>query len=113
MNLRPITSAIATAAICAAAFLCLCGCSEPPKIERGKFPLPAGAEIFDGSEKVGEVVVSAESPTLSANIGLGLFSKDYAVSGFDFSLSPDSPATVSTVSRPFVFAASLERGMEE
>lgn len=75
--------------------------------------LPAGAEIFDGSEKVGEVVVSAESPTLSANIGLGLFSKDYAVSGFDFSLSPDSPATVSTVSRPFVFAASLERGMEE
>lgn len=45
MNLRPITSAIATAAICAAAFLCLCGCSEPPKIERGKFPLPAGAEI--------------------------------------------------------------------
>ncbi len=74
--------------------------------------IPERAEIFDGSEKVGEVAVSAESPTLSANIGLGLFSKEYAASGFDFSLSPDSPATVSTVSRPFVFAASLERGMD-
>ena len=45
MDFRATFSALATAAICTAAFLCLCGCSEPPKIERGKYPLPEGAEV--------------------------------------------------------------------
>jgi len=45
MTLPHISRFPLAALLAAAAAAALCACTRPPKIERGKFPLPAGAEI--------------------------------------------------------------------
>ena len=52
----------AIALLCAIVSSIICGCTEPPKIERGKFPLPQGVETAECSVgKYGGIFVLASS----------------------------------------------------
>lgn len=74
--------------------------------------LSAGMEIFDASKRVGEIVCSKYSPSIKKFMALALIDEPFAMSGFEFSSSPNGKCDISSVSRPPFVAQSLIRGME-
>ena len=75
--------------------------------------LEVGCALFDGAREVGVAVAVSESPSLKTNIGLALIDAQIAMPGVGLSPLPGAPVSVSTVSRPFIVAESLKRGMED
>lgn len=74
-------------------------------------PLDCGTKIFDSATQVGEICVSKTCG--KKHLELALFDSKYALPGFEFSTSPGGVCDVKTVSRPFILAQSLIRGMEQ
>ena len=72
-------------------------------------PLSVGAKLYFGGRAVGEIVVAEEIS--GRGLALGLFERDFAYAGFDYSLSPNGGDDVRTVSRPTVLSRSLTEGM--
>ena len=74
-------------------------------------PLQPGTKVFDGSIPAGTICVSKTCG--KKHLELGLFDAKYALSGFEFSSIPNGACDVKTVSRPFILAQSLIKGMEQ
>ena len=74
-------------------------------------PLQPGTKVFDGSIPAGTICVSKTCG--KKHLELGLFDAKYALSGFEFSSIPNGACDEKTVSRPFILAQSLIKGMEQ
>jgi glycine cleavage system aminomethyltransferase T len=75
--------------------------------------LKQGAPIFNGSEKVSEVVASCFSYVLNKSIGLAVFPTAIAYSGLSFNLAASNGPVVKTISMPPIMPKSLSVKLDE
>lgn len=66
----------------------------------------AGDSLHVGAEAVGEIVYVAESPALSAVIGLARVAREWQASGLDFATDATGATAVRTLAPPYVVPTS-------
>jgi glycine cleavage system aminomethyltransferase T len=82
-------------------------------LEPGAGELKPGAPIFNGPEKVSEVVASCFSYVLNRSIGLALFPVAIAYSGLSFNLGAPNGPVIKTISMPPIMPKSLSVKLDE
>lgn len=82
-------------------------------LEPGAGELKPGLPIFNGPEKVSEVVASCFSYVLNKSIGLALFPVSMAYSGLSFNLGAPNGVLIKTISMPPIMPKSLSVKLDE
>jgi aminomethyltransferase len=75
--------------------------------------LKKGAPVYNGTEKVAEVIASCHSYVLNRRVGLALFPAGIAYAGLSFSLGSAGGPLVETISMPPIMPRSLTVKLDE
>jgi len=80
---------------------------------KGDDALKAGSPVFDGAERIGEIVTTCFSYILDATLGLALLRSDVAFAGLEFRGGEPGGRIINTISMPPIMPKSLTVKLDE